>query len=149
MISISKKIDWKISLDEDFLDGNVVQARKFPIINQRDNRKICDLNLQIENRKDSSYFSIESSPVSQAIFFAATVALLSQKTTNKKHEAKFGWTECRKGQELSLSRSLTKCPLSAASRNLVLNIRCEVTSKSTKIFSIPNLSFFFTDYDFI
>jgi hypothetical protein len=141
--SISKTIDWKITLDEDFLDGNVVQARKFPIINQRDNRKICDLNLQIENRKDSSYFSIESSPVSVAIFFKATVALLSQKTTNKKHEAKFGWTECRKGQELSLSRSLTKFPLSAASRNLDLDIRCEVTSELSKIFSIPNLSFFY------
>jgi hypothetical protein len=148
VISISKTIDWKISLDEDFLAGNVVQARKFPIIDQRDNRKICDLNLQIENRKDSSYFSIESSPVSVAIFFAASVALLSQKPTNKKHEAKFGWTECRKGQELSLSRSITKFPLSTASRNLVLNIRCEVTSKISKIFSIPNLSFF-TDYDFI
>jgi hypothetical protein len=149
VISISKKIDWKISLDDDFLAGNVVQARKFPIINQRDNRKICDMNLQLENRKDSSYFSIESSSAAQAIFFKATVALLGQKTTDKKHEVKFGWTECEKDQELSLSRSLTKFPLSAASRNLVLNIRCEVTSKSSKKkFSIPNLSFS-TDYDFI
>ncbi len=115
MISISKKIDWKIVLDEEFLDGNVVQARKFPIIDQRDKQKICDLNMQIENRKDSSYFSIESSPVSMSIFFAASVALLDQITSDKKHEVKFGWTECRKGQELSLSRSLTKFPLSAAS----------------------------------
>jgi hypothetical protein len=95
-MSISKTIDWKVNLDEDFLAGNVVQARKFSIIDQRDNRKICDLNLQMENRKDGSYFSIESSPVSVAIFFKTTVALLYQKTTDKKHEVKFGYTECEK-----------------------------------------------------
>jgi hypothetical protein len=135
-------------LDEDFLSGNVTQARKFPIIDQRENRKICDLNLQIDNRKDGSYFSIESSPVSQAMFFVATVVLLNKITTDKEQEAKFGWTECRRGQELSLSRSLTKFPLSAASRNLVLSVQCEVTSKLSENCSIPNLSFS-TDYDFI
>ncbi len=118
-------------LDEVFLAGNVVQARKFPIIDQRNSQKICDLSLQIENRKDSSYFFIESSPVLQAIFFAATVALLNKKTSDEKHEVKFGWTEYRNGQELSLSRSLGKFPLSTISENLVVNVRCEVTSKST------------------
>jgi hypothetical protein len=149
VISISKKIDWKVSLDEDFLAGNVVQARKFPIINQRDKQKICDLNLQMEIKENSSYFSIESSPVSVAIFFKATVTLLKEKTSDEKLEVKFGYTECEKDQKIQSSRSLTKFPLSTISENLVLNILCEVTSESSKNTLLEILtSKHFTDYDF-
>ncbi len=131
MISILKTIDWKISLDEDFLAGNVVQARKFPIINQRGNRKICDLNFQIENREGSFQFIIESSPVSVAIFFTASVALLNSETSEKLDETKFGWIECDKGQEIRSSRSMSILPLLTTFKNLIVNVRCEVTSKST------------------
>ncbi len=125
MISISKTIDWKISLDENFLEGNVIQTRNYPIINQRDKRKICDLKLQIKNREDSSFqFVIESSPVSVDIFFAASVDFLNAAAIDKLNIAKFDWTEYQKSQEIRLSKSVI-----ASSKLLVLNVRCKVTSK--------------------
>jgi hypothetical protein len=125
VISISKTIDWKISLDENFLDGNVNQTRNFPIINQRDDRKICDLKLQIANREDSGFqFVIESSPVSVDIFFAASVDFLNAAAIDKLNIAKFDWTEYQKSQEIRLSKSVI-----ASSKLLVLNVRCKVTSK--------------------
>ncbi len=145
MISISKKIDWKIALfAENFLDGNMVQARKFPIINQRDKRKICDLYLLIKNREGSFQFTIKSSPVSETTFFTASVDFLNAESSDKLDEAKFDWTKYQKGQKIRLSRNMSIFPLLMASKNLVLNVRCEVTSKQSNntFLSILTLNLF-------
>jgi hypothetical protein len=130
VISISKVIDWKIALfAENFLDGNVTQIKKFPIINQRDDKKICDLKLRIENSSNSFQFTIESSPVSLAIFFAASVDFLNSETSDTLDKIKFGWTEYESGQEIRSSKILEIFSLLAADKNLIFNVRCEVTSK--------------------
>jgi hypothetical protein len=119
-------------LDDDFLAGNVVQARKFPIVDQRNIKKICNINLLIKNREGSFQFTIKSSPVSETVYFTASFDFLNAESGVKLDEAKFGWTKYQRGREMQSSRSLTKFPLQTASRNLIVNVRCEVTSKFSK-----------------
>jgi hypothetical protein len=133
VISISQKIDWKIAcFDEGFLIKNSIHSKKIPIINPRDDQKICDLSLQMFNYSSSSnnfIFTIESSPVSEAIIFEASVALLDSRMTGKLHEEKFALTGYQKGQEIQPEKSMVKFSLLTTSKNLVFNVRCEVTSK--------------------
>jgi hypothetical protein len=145
MISISKIIDWKIAcFDEGFLTKNSIHSKKIPIINPRNDQKICDLSLQMFNYSSSSkdfQFTLNSTPVSEAIFFEASVALLDSRMTGKLREEKCDLKEYQKGQEIQSEKSMVKFSLLTTSKNLILNVRCEVTSKLSKTFSTKNPSF--------
>jgi hypothetical protein len=153
MISISKKIDWKIVCFEGFLTKNSIYSKKIPIINPRDEQRICDLKLQLFTYSSSSnnlQFNIESTPVSEAIFFEASVALLDSQMTGKLHEEKFALTGYQKCQKIQPEKSMVKFSMLTTSKNLVLNVRCEVTSKLSKKNTLTNsnLKFISTDHNF-
>jgi hypothetical protein len=143
LITVSKKIDWKIAHFDKIAEtpGQKIQSKWVPIIDPRDNRKICDLNLQIykeyddEDDIDDIYFKIDSTPVAESIVLEANVAVFDAKMKEKLHEAKFILKEYQKGQKfcpLSLNlmdvSSLTEYKEKYLAENGVLNVRCVVIS---------------------
>jgi hypothetical protein len=94
--------------------------------------------------------NIESTPVSEAIFFEASVALLDSQMTGKLHEEKFALTGYQKGQEIQQKKSMVKFSLLTTSKNLVLNVRCDVTSKLFQTtFSTKNSNLYFSSRNLI
>ncbi len=150
LITVSKKIYWKIAHFDKIVEipGQKIQSKWVPINDPRDNRKICDLNLQIykdcededEDDIDDIYFKIDSTPVAESIVLEANVAVFDAKMKEKLHEAKFILKEYEKGQKfyptaLNLMdvSSLTEYKEKYLAENGVLNVRCVVISSLSSL----------------
>ncbi len=151
------KIDWKIGgFVDGFLNGKVIQSKTIPIINPRDNQKICEMSFEMysSGSAGSILFYIDSAtPVSETIFFEATVAIFDATMTEKLHEAKSAFTKHENGSiiqpgflNLMPFSTLNSSKEKYLAENGVLNVRCEVTSNCSKRTSIKNSNLnFFTD----
>jgi hypothetical protein len=83
------------------------------------------------------YFTINSTAVAERVLFEANVQILDAKMKEKLHEANFSLREYEKGQKIQ-PPGIHLIPLSTVTdskekylaQNGVLNVRCEVISKS-------------------
>ncbi len=146
MITIAKTIDWKIARYDIILDSDckMTESTKFPINDTQDDRKICDLSFQIsfssyESDFDMSTFcelnfAIKSTPVSNPIFFYASVAIWNAEMTTTLDQAKCFVNNYKEGQEIQSYTSFTFhfSPATFKGRFLSgngdLNIQYKVTS---------------------
>ncbi len=148
MITVSKKIYWKIAHFDKIVEtpGQKIQSKWVPINNTRNNRKICDLNLQIykdsdddDDEEEDIYFKISSTPVEKSVVLKGNVAFFDAKMKEKLHELNFNLKEYQKGRRIEIKTAyfvqfstLIDSKERYLAENGVLNVQCEVTSNFIK-----------------
>jgi hypothetical protein len=129
------------------LSENVIKSKEFSIHNPENNEKSCDFSFEVTRvyhrckREYCLFFKITSTPVSETVFFGATVAIMDANVTENLKIDKIPLRKYQKGQEFQPYErdvmkfdELEKRDETYLTEDGALNIRCEVIAKLFKIF---------------